>query len=131
MESKPRVRLIKKGTEEIRPSSKRINMEYHTDKGEGKAVKFEVIRNVFRIVQGLPDIQRSRCLVCSGRMDVIKKAQEYWNGLTDRERSLCSIEAIAHKGGCGQKMDSVTLWNSLIGYNEKELSKDEMAYLRR
>ena len=131
MESKPRVRLIKKGTEEVRPSTKRINMEYHTDKWEGKAVKFEVIRNVFRIVQGLPDIQRSRCLVCSGRMDVIRKAQEYWNGLTDRERSLCSIEAIAHKGGCGQKMDSVTLWNSLIGYNEKELSKDEMAYLRR
>ena len=130
MESKPRVRIIKKGTEEVRPSSKRINMEYHTDRGEGKAVKFEVIRNVFRIVQGLPDIQRNRCLVCSGRMDVIKKAQEYWNRLTDRERSLCSIEAIAYKGGCGQKMDSVTLWNSLIGYNEKELSKDEMAYLR-
>lgn len=131
MDIKSKVRIIKKGTVETKRQST-VNIEVVANsKVETKDVKFAVVRNIFRITQGLPDIQRSRCLVCSGRIDVVKKAQEYWNRLTDGERSLCSVEAIAYEGSKGQKADSVTLWNSLMGYNEKALSKEEMACIRR
>lgn len=128
MDIKSKVRLIKKGTVEPKENVKIEMIAKPEDKTD---VKFAVFRNVFQIVQGLPTIQRNRCLVCSGRMDVIQKAQEYWNKLSDKERSLCSVEAIAYEGGCGQRSKSMTLWDSMMGFNKRALTKEEMAYIRK
>ena len=128
MDIQSRVRIIKKGTVEPKRQTESKVESRPKDKTE---VKFAVYRNVFHLVQGFPDIQRNRCLVCSGRLDVIAKAQEYWNTLSDGERSICSVEAVAFGGGKGKSVGSVTLWNSMMGYNEKSLTKEEIAFIRR
>lgn len=128
------VRIIKKGTE---PERKRISMSVvepnlKTDKTEKDTqTRFAVVLNTFRRSHGFPEMVREVCVQCSGKLDVISKAQSYWNSLNDRVRSVSSVEAVSYKGKFTPNTSTTFYWNSMVGYNERALSKEELSFMNR
>lgn len=128
------VRLIKKGTE---PERKKISMStiepnLKNNKTEKDTqTRFAVILNTFRRVHGFPEMVREVCLQCSSKLDVMTKAQSYWNNLGDKERSVSSVEAVSYKGKFTPNTSTTFYWNSMVGYNERALTKEELSFMNR
>ena len=128
------VRIIKKGTE---PERKRISMSIiepnlmNNKTEKDTQTRFAVILNTFRRSHGFPEMVREVCLQCSSKLDVMTKAQSYWNSLSDRDRSVSSVEAVSYKGKFTPNTSTTFFWNSMVGYNERVLSKEELSFMNR